>query len=90
MMFTDPAEAISAAEIVAVSCVALIGVVGRALPPQRIWSVGLKFEPLTVSVKPGSPAYAELGESVPSTGTGSVGEIVNARVLEIPPPGAVS
>ena len=56
MMFTDPAVAISAAEIVAVSWAELSRVVVRTLPPQRIWQVGLKFEPLTVSVKPGSPA----------------------------------
>src|SRR5689334_18644151 len=51
----------SAAVIVAVSCVLLIYVVGRGLPFHSTSASLAKFVPLTVSVRPEPPAVAEAG-----------------------------
>jgi hypothetical protein len=55
---------------VAVSCVALIKLVTRLFPFHLINELLLKFCPLTVSVKLGSPAVALLGVMVVILGTG--------------------
>ena len=58
---TVPAVTIRLESTWAVSCVAVPGVVGRVVAPQCTVSVPSKFEPVTVSVKLGPPAVAELG-----------------------------
>ena len=64
-----PATAKSAAVMVAINCVGEITVVARLAPFQRAAVVALKFTPLTVTVKPGVPAGAELGARLVSVGT---------------------
>jgi hypothetical protein len=50
--FAVPGKAVSAAEIVAVSCVALTNAVGRGDPFQLTTSPFTKFVPVTVKVRP--------------------------------------
>jgi hypothetical protein len=60
-----PPEAISAALIVAVSCVELTNVVVLAEPFQvTVERPLMKFVPFTVMVKPAPPAVADDGEMV--------------------------
>src|SRR4029453_9518092 len=65
-----PAAAMSAAVIAAVSWLALPYVVTRPLPFHRTLAPLTKFEPVTVSVNPGPPACAELGDKAPRVGGG--------------------
>src|SRR5205823_212291 len=84
-----PAAAMSAAEIAAVSCVAETYVVARSAPFHRTTALVTKFVPVTVSVKAGPPAVAEVGVSPVDVGTGLLGAaIVNVCGLDVPPPGA--
>jgi hypothetical protein len=57
-----PAWAMSARRIEAVSCSWLTNVVGRADPLQTTMELGLKLDPITVSVRGGLPATAAAGE----------------------------
>jgi hypothetical protein len=72
-----PAEAISLARIEAVSFVTLLKVVARSDPFHLTVAPDTKFEPLTVRVKAGSPATAELGLSPVMAGTGFLTVRVN-------------
>jgi hypothetical protein len=87
-MDSVPADAMSLAGIAAVSCVALTNVVVRFEP--FTWTVApfTKFEPLAVSVKPGPPAVAVLGEMLLSDGA----ELVTVKVNdpEVPLPGVLT
>ena len=65
-----PAEAIKEDGMSAVSCPELTKVVEIAFPFQTIWLPEMKFMPLSVRVKPGPPATAELGDRLVSVGTG--------------------
>jgi len=80
VMLTAPAEAMSLAEIDTVSFVALLTVVVRADPFHRTVAPETKLEPLTVSVKPGSPATAELGLIPVIDGTGFLTVTVKSLV----------
>ena len=80
-----PAEAISLAEIEAVSVVALLKVVGRSDPFHRTVEPATKLDPETVRVKAGPPAFAEVGLIPEIDGTGFW--IVKDCALEFPPPG---
>src|SRR3989338_4433394 len=82
----DPALAMSAARMAAVSCPLLTKVVVRLDPFQRTTEPVTKFEPFTVSVKAAPPALALVGESELTAGTGLF--ILKVRELEVPPPGA--
>jgi len=85
---TVPAVAMSLAEIVAVSWVLLPYVVARSAPFHRTMDDAMKFVPVTVSVKPGSPAVLLFGAMELSVGTGFGALIVNVCALDRPPPGA--
>ena len=65
-----PAVAISAAEIAAVSCVALTNVVVLAAPLNFTTDVDTKPVPFTVRVKAAPPAVAVVGEREVSVGAG--------------------
>ena len=84
--FNDPAVAICAAVIAAVTCVALTTVVVAAVPLKLTTEDELKFVPLTVNVKAAPPASALDGESDVIVGTGLF--TVNGEAPEVPPPGA--
>src|SRR5689334_14826270 len=64
----DAAAAMSAAEILAVTRVALTNVVGRAAPFQRSVAPDTKLLPSAMSVNAGPPAVALAGVSVASVG----------------------
>src|SRR5438309_1013735 len=81
-----PAAATSAAEMAAVSCVALRNVVVRAAPFQRTVEPLTKPLPFTRSVSGPVPAVTPVGVSPVSPGTGLF--TVNVRAPEVPPPGA--
>src|SRR5205807_90345 len=85
-MGNEPAVATSAAAIGAVTNVELTNVVVRAEPLKFTTDVETKFVPFTVTVKPASPAFLELGEMLVVVGTGLL--TVRVCALEIPPPGA--
>ena len=88
--FADPAEAISAAEISAVSFVGLTNVVGRAEPFQFTTEALTKFVPVTVREKPEAlQEGAEFDEVVDADkDVIAGGTIVNGRdVADAPPPG---
>jgi hypothetical protein len=55
---------------VAVNCVVLTKVVGKAVAFQSITELARKLLPFTASTKLGAPATAEAGEIVLSTGVG--------------------
>jgi hypothetical protein len=75
---------VSAAEIVAVSCVALTNVVGRGNPFQFTVSPFTKSVPFTINVKPVAPQYGvDDGTSPEMVGA----TIENVIPLEAPPPG---
>src|SRR5437867_2679422 len=67
----DPARATSLAGMAARNSVPLTNVVVRFESFQRTTEEATKFVPLTVSVNAAPPAVALLGESAPSTGTGT-------------------
>src|SRR5206468_3297226 len=71
VIWADPAMAMSIAEMAARSSVLLTNVVVRSEPFQCTTDRATKFVPLTVSVNAAPPAVALLGESAPSTGTGT-------------------
>jgi len=66
--------------------VLLWNVVARPDPFTCTWEPLTKLLPLTVSVKPGPPAVALLGEMFDKDGTGLLTVSVSAD--EVPPPGA--
>ena len=70
VMLAAPAETMSLAGMEAVSFVALLKVVVRSDPFHRTVAPETKLDPLTVRVKPGSPASAELGLIPEIEGTG--------------------
>src|SRR5439155_1572193 len=72
----DPAAAISAAEMAAESCVAETYVVARSAPFQRTTELVTRFVPVTVSVKAGPPAVAEVGVSPVDVGTGLLAAVI--------------
>jgi len=76
-----PVEAMAAAGMAAVNCVALTNVVLRTVPPKLTIEAATKFVPLIVSVKPAPPAMALLGEIVVIVGVGLV-----LTVEVVPPP----
>src|SRR5438477_80722 len=80
------AAATSAAEMAAVSWVALRNVVVRAAPFQRTVEALTKPLPFTRSVSGPVPAVTPVGVSPVSPGTGLF--TVNVRAPEVPPPGA--
>src|ERR1700683_4107468 len=65
---TVPAFAISAAEIVAVSCVALTWLLVWATPPKLITAVVEKLVPVTVRTNAASPCVALPGAGVAMVG----------------------
>ena len=65
-----PGEARSEAGIAAVSWFVLVKPVARSAPSRRTTEQGVKSEPLTVSVKAGSPACFELGSISAAAGAG--------------------
>lgn len=81
-----PDAAMSAAEMAAVTCVALTKVVVLATPLKFTTVDVLKFVPFTVSVNPAPPFTSLDGEIVVSVGTGLF--MVNAEFPDVPPPGA--
>src|SRR5439155_320716 len=80
-----PAAATSAAEMAAVSCVALRNVVVRGAPFQRTVEPLTKPLPLTRSVSGPVPAVAPVGVSPVSPGAGLL--TVKVCAAEVPPPG---
>lgn len=80
-----PADAISEALIVAVSCVEETNVVARAEPFQLTTDPEIKSLPLRTRVKSDPPEKVDVGEMEASTGT--VLLAVNVWLLEVPPPG---
>src|SRR5438876_9128626 len=85
VMVTVPAVAMSAAVMLARTCMELYWRVDRGLPFQRSWTPFWKPSPSAMSVKAGPPAVAELGVSAVITGSGRV-VIGNLTVLEKMPP----
>ena len=81
-----PAVAMSAARIVAVTCVALTNAVVLGAPLKVTVAPLTKPVPFTVSVNPAPPAVALVGESVVIVGGGLVTEKFTDDV--VPPPGA--
>src|SRR6266446_6776441 len=83
-----PADAMSLAGTVAVSCVLLTNVVVSGIPwiPNWTTDVVTKFVPLTVRVNDGPPAVALVGEIEVIDGKGLL--IANVAVADAPPPGA--
>jgi hypothetical protein len=84
---TVPAEAMAAAGMAAVNCVALTNVVVRVVPPKLTNEVDTKFVPLTVRVKAEPPVAALFGEMEVIDGT-RLPTVVKLTVFEVPPPGA--
>jgi hypothetical protein len=84
LMETVPGDAMSLAEIVAVSCVLLTNVVGRPDPFTSTTEPLTKLPPFTVRVKAGPPATLVLGETPPSDGTGLF--TVKVKAPLVPPP----
>src|SRR5215467_11820063 len=67
---TLPAEARSAAPMLAFSWLLLTNVVVRLLPPHCTIELDKKLEPFTVRVKGSAPAGALLGDIEPTVGVG--------------------
>ena len=82
-----PAAAMSLAGIEAVSWEALPKFVGRFMPLHRTTEPEMKLLPLTVSVKPASPAVAEFGLRLLMAGMGFGAVTVNETPFETPPIG---
>src|SRR3970040_1735616 len=76
----------SLAGMAAVSCVLLRKVVVRSAPFQRTTEEEIKPLPLTVRVKPASPAVALEGNKEVKLGPGLL--MVRTGAFEVPPPGA--
>jgi hypothetical protein len=79
-----PADAISLAGIEAVNFETLVTLVERSDPFHCTVELDKKFDPVTVKVKAGSPATAELGVSPVIAGTGFLTVRVNF-LLALPP-----
>jgi hypothetical protein len=82
----DPTEAMSVANIAALSCVELTYVVARVTPFHCTSEHGTKLLPVRVSGNAPVPAVAPAGESAPITGTGSAAlgaEAVKGNVFEL-------
>jgi hypothetical protein len=81
-----PRLAVSAAVIIAVSCVLLTNVVTRLLPANLTTELPAKFEPFTVRVKSPRPAPLLVGLIVLNVGVG----LLTLRLMlpDVPPPGA--
>jgi hypothetical protein len=88
VMLTLPCVAIRLAVTAAVSCVALTSVVGSAVPFQSTVAPERKPVPLTVSVKAGPPAVAEVGLRLVITG--AAGLIVKVAAADEAPPGFIT
>jgi hypothetical protein len=80
-----PAALTSAAVIAARKVILETKVVARAVPFHCTVEDDTKFVPVTVNVKPGSPANAEFGFSETAVGAGLLTVKVNEP--EVPPPG---
>ena len=83
-----PAEAMSDAGIVAVSCVLLTKVVVRLAPLTRTTEAETKLLPVTVNVNPGLPAVALVGELLANDGGGLL--TASDTVPEAEPPGLMT
>jgi hypothetical protein len=83
---TEPAEAISGAEICAWSWVLEVTVVVRGLPYQTTAEDETKFVPVTEREKAALPAVAEEGLSEVIVGAGLL--TVKVEGFDVPPPGA--
>jgi hypothetical protein len=82
VMAAVPALAISLAGISAVSLLRLTKVVGRSAPFQRTTDRGVKLPPLTVRVKAGPPASADVGLMLEILGVKScAGEFAAPRLV---------
>jgi hypothetical protein len=84
----EPAPAISAAVIAAVSCVALLNVVARGELLKFTTDEETKFVPVTTNENAAPPATAEFGASDVTVGSGLLTELT-AKLTEFdaPPPG---
>ena len=82
-----PAAAMSAAEMAACNCEALTNVVVRAEPFQLTTELLMNPLPFTVRVKAAPPAVALAGDREVTVGRGLGALMVNAELLEVPPPG---
>src|SRR5574341_952621 len=80
-----PAVAMSAAVIVAVTCVELMKVVVRSAPFQRTTELLTKLVPVTRSPKAEPPTSVAFGFNALVVGTGLL--MVNVNDLVVPPPG---
>ena len=76
-----PADATSAADIDAVSCVAEPNVVVRFAPFHRTTEPATKFVPVTVSVNAAEPAVAEVGVMDDNVGAGLLAATVMGMVV---------
>jgi hypothetical protein len=84
-----PANVISDAKIVAVSCVGEINTVVLGEPFQSTTDDVTKFVPVTATVKLDPPARVDVGLIEVTVGTGLFAVItVNVSAFEVPPPGA--
>jgi hypothetical protein len=88
VMFTAPTEAVSAAVIAAVTCVAFTKVVGRGEPFQLTSTPLVKPVPLTVSVRPTGLQYAVDADPVVDAESDVMDGATtgNATPLDAPPP----
>jgi hypothetical protein len=83
-----PGEAMAAAGMAAVNCVALTNVVIGAIPPKLTVEAATKFVPLTVRAKGALPASTPVGEIIVIVGTRFVLLVmVKFAAFEVPPPG---
>src|SRR4029450_12271132 len=81
-----PAVTTSDAAIDACNCVPLTNVVGRVAPFQRTTDALANPLPVTVTVNAAAPAVTPEGDTDTTLGTGFA--IVNAKLPDVPPPGA--
>lgn len=83
-----PAVATSAAEIMAVTWVALLNVLVLDDPLKFTVEVEIKFVPFTINENAGPPAVALFGTNEVIAGTGLfAAEILKLMELDVPPPG---
>lgn len=83
-----PAVAISAAVIVAVTCVPLVNVVVLGDPLRLTTEVEIRFVPFTVSENVGPPAVVAAGTNELIVGAGLLAaEILKLMEFDVPPPG---
>ena len=84
----DPAVAISAAVIVAVTCPPLTNVVARGEPLKFTTEVEIKFVPFTINENDAPPAVAEFGTSEVIAGAGFDAALTLKLIeFDVPPPG---